>query len=105
MSGRQRQWMRLVRLLVACLAFVLARPAFAAPVTSDGIVLVASLVPSESEPLATTEETSSSASRISARQTPTAHDVLRDDVRTLAQLQSPRALIARKYLRHCSLLC
>jgi hypothetical protein len=105
MSRRQRQWMRLVRLLVACLAFVLARPAFAAPVTFDGTVLVASCVPSESEPSASTEKTSSSASRISARQTPTAHDVLPDDVHALPQLQSPRALIARKYLRHCSLLC
>jgi hypothetical protein len=42
--------MRLVRLLVACLAFVLAHPASAVPGKFDGIVLVASHIPSESEP-------------------------------------------------------
>ena len=96
--------MRLARLLVACLALVLALPAAAEPGSFDSIVLVAGTRLAAEAPSAT-EETSSRPSRVLSRRTPTAHDVLPDDVRALAPLQSPHALVARKYLRHCALLC
>ena len=104
MSGHSRPWMRLARLIVACLAFVLARPAPSVPGVFEDVVLVADVHASAEAPSAT-EETRSIASRALSRQTSTAQDVSPDDVRDLAPLQSPRALIARKYLRHCSLLC
>jgi len=104
MSGHSRPWMRLARLIVACLAFVLARPAPSLSVVFEDVVLVADMHASAEAPSAM-EETRSSASRVLSRATSTAHDVSPDDVPDLAPLQSPRALIARKYLRHCSLLC
>ncbi len=58
MSRPSRRWMRLARLLVACLALVLARPAAAEPGTFDGIVLVGDMRASAEAPSAT-EETSS----------------------------------------------
>jgi hypothetical protein len=98
--------MRLARLLVACLAFALARPVPAAPGAFDGIALVASAsLPNASPASANVERTSSSEARVLARRTLRFHDVLHDGVRALAQLQSPRALVVRKYLRNCSLLC
>jgi len=103
-SCHSRPWMRLARLLVACLALVLARPALSVPGVFEDLVLVDGMRASAEAP-STTEETRSSASRVLSRQTPTAQDVSPDEVRALAPLQSPRALIARKYLRHCSLLC
>jgi len=102
-SRPSRCWMRLARLLVTCLAMVLARPAAAEPGAFDGIVLVAGTRFAAEVPSAT-EETSSSPSRIPSRRTPAAHDVSPDDLRA-AKLHSPRTRIARKYLRHCALLC
>lgn len=102
-SRPSRRWMRLARLLVTCLAFVLARPAAAEPGAFDGIVLVAGTRFAAEVPSAT-EETSSSPSRVPSRRTPAAHDLSPDDLRA-AKLPSPRARIARKYLRHCALLC
>jgi hypothetical protein len=100
--------MRVARLLVACLAFVLAfvlaPPVPAVPGVFDDVVLVAATRFAAEAPYAT-EETSPSASRVLSRPTPTTPDVWSDDARPLAQLQSPRALSSRKYLRHCSLLC
>ena len=96
--------MRLTRLLVACLALVLARPAPSVAGVFEHIVLVGDMRASAEAPSATAE-TRSIASRVLSRETSTAHDVSPEDVRDLAPLQSPRALIARKYLRHCSLLC
>ncbi len=103
-SSPSRRWMRLARLLVACLAFVLAHPAAAEPGIFDDVVLVAGTLFAAEAPSAT-QEPSSSASRVLPRPTPKAQNVSHGDVRPLAQLQSPRALVARKYLRHCSLLC
>jgi hypothetical protein len=96
--------MRLARLLVACLAFVLAPPVPAVAGIFDDVVLVAGTRFATEAPSAT-EETSSSASRVLSRPIPTSPDIWPDDLRAFAPLQSPRALIARKYLRHCSLLC
>jgi hypothetical protein len=98
--------MRLARLLVACLAFALAHPVAVAPGAFDGIALVASAsLPNTSPASANVERTSSSEARVRARRTLRFHDVLHDGVPALAQLQSPRALVVRKYLRNCSLLC
>jgi hypothetical protein len=103
-SSLSRRWMRLARLLVACLGFVLARPAPTVPSVLDGIVLVSSANATSEANQSTSEAVSSSASRAAPR-TRAAHPLWRDDVGALAQLQSARALVARKYLRHCSLRC
>jgi len=105
-SSPSRRWLRLARLLVACLAFVLARPASAVPGAFDGIVLIAGAsVPSDSERSATTDERAARTSGVSAPHALTRDLVLTGAARAFARLQSPRALIGRKYLRHCSLLC
>ena len=103
-SSPSRRWMRLARLLVACLGFVLARPAPAVPSVLDGVVLVSSANASSEANPSTSEAVSSRASRAAPR-THAAHHLWPDDVGALAQLQSARALVARKYLRHCSLRC
>ena len=82
-SGRSRPWMRLARLLVACLAFVLARPAPSVSGIFEDVVLVADMRVSAEAP-STAEETRSIASRVLSRQTSTALEVSPDDVRVLA---------------------
>ena len=96
MLGPQRRWMRLIRLVVACLAFALARPAPCAAVTIDTVVVVSS-------GLSAAERATAEAKADVPRPSPEA--ISTPEPRRLESLQSPRALLARKYLRHCSLLC
>lgn len=86
--------MRLLRLVVACLFFVVARPALAAEslFAADEIVLVAEGEHAEQE-----------ARAIAPAATPPSAPIAR--VRVLRALQSDRVLRERTYLRHCSLLC
>lgn len=106
MSRCHRRWMRFARLFVACAALVLARPVSAASVAPDAldrVVLIASAAVreahgSESEAATAKRAAASNSARKSRRANVSRHD------EALAPLQSPRALIADKYLHHCALL-
>ena len=95
--------MRLLRLLVACVVFFVARPANAMP-SVDRIVLVAERAPTAS--VARPDRTPPSrkvARSIAATLQPLASAparIRREDVR-----DAPVVLVPRKYLRHCALLC
>jgi hypothetical protein len=106
MSGRTRTWMRLARLLIACVAFFVARPAEAATAV-DRIVLVAELATSHEIARPARAPASPSTRKAPARapqldraaSLQPASDLGRD----LAP-GTPLVLVPEKYLRNCSLL-
>src|SRR4051812_14043422 len=103
---RGRRWMQLVRLLVACVAFFVARPADAMP-SVDRIVVIAER--SANRATADRREETAPAPR-STRTTarPARAPALAQlpaRVRTDYAPREPLVLVSRKYLRNCSLLC
>ncbi len=94
---RAERWLRLLRLVVACLFFVVARPAIAAETVAvaDGIVLVAEAEQPSDEAAAPARATRARTSEPIAPA---------GEVAPLRALQSVRALRDRTYLLHCSLL-
>jgi hypothetical protein len=112
MSSRTRHWMRLARLLVACIAFFVARPAAAAPVL-DAIVLVAGSEVAGARAAAQPTEHRASAERAAPAPTRRPQDLPLDRAR-LARSDGidgnrapgvPLVRVPETYLRNCSLLC
>ncbi|MDF2692210.1 MAG: hypothetical protein K0S65_593 [Labilithrix sp.] len=103
MARRVHAWMRLARLLVACVAFFVARPAAATPAL-DTIVLVASAELAAGRPV---DEAQASRTRTAAHWESPGRCVA-----PLAQPEgcpraagTPLVLVREKYLRNCALLC
>jgi hypothetical protein len=108
-SGRRERWLRFVRLLVACLAFVVARPASAAAASVDAIVLVDRVLVSGAERGEPGERDGRGGPRASVASV--GHDgsklIERREAETprLAKVQSSRVFTRRKYLSNCAFLC
>jgi len=103
------RWMRLIRLLVAWLAFVSAAPAWASPSIVDRVVLVASTTTTELRRVPERRVTPAVQTRVAlapkalppanahAGETPSR-------IRPGSATRGPLVLIPEKYLRNCSLL-
>jgi hypothetical protein len=102
-SQRQQRWQRLARLVVALLAFVIARPAPAAPRSFDCIVLVAGAGPLAESPEENRAVAPAPAETSRARIVVRTEHALRHE--PLAGHEALPAPITKKYLRHCSFLC
>jgi hypothetical protein len=110
MTRRTRGWLRLVRLVIACVAFFVARPAEATR-SFDPIVLVAELTAGR----AAARSIDRGADSTTVAPAPSEAFVRRIDRTDLAPStgldggsatsREPLVLVPEKYLRNCSLLC
>jgi hypothetical protein len=102
-GGQKRNWMRFARLLIACVAFFVARPPVQATVWTDHVVLVAS---AEARTSTTEQKDATEASRASiAGPHRSASACCLPLSFTAEHAISAPVIVSRRYLRNCSFLC